>query len=153
LDAAKPLLESFPQTQFADFAKAKFLLAKGQKQPAVESLRAAIDKYPGSIVAEQALILLAEQKTDYIPIYDTNVIMVTVKKTVGEQIIPQFTMPDRILSFQLNVRDNRVAYGSDFTGTISITNKWYEPLVIAENGLCKGRILIEIGRASCRERV
>ncbi|HEY5503842.1 MAG TPA: hypothetical protein VIK28_01695, partial [Sedimentisphaerales bacterium] len=49
LDAVKPLLENFPQTQFADFAKAKLLLAKGQKQSAVESLRAAIDKDPGSI--------------------------------------------------------------------------------------------------------
>jgi hypothetical protein len=44
LDAAKPLLENFPQTQFADFAKAKLNLATGQKQPAIESLRAAIDK-------------------------------------------------------------------------------------------------------------
>jgi hypothetical protein len=143
LDAAKPLLENFPQTQFADFAKAKLLLAKGQKQSAVESLRAAIDKYPGSIAAEQALMLLAEQKTDYIPIYDTNVIMATVKRIVGEQIIPQFARPDRILSFQLNVRGNRFTYGSDFTGAISITNNWYEPLVIAENGLCRGRILID----------
>ena len=102
LDAAKPLLENFPQTQFADFAKAKLLLAKGQKQSAFESLRAAIDKYPGSIVAEQALMLLAEQKTDYIPIYDTNVIMVTVKKTVGEQIIPQFihARPDTVFPAQ-----------------------------------------------------
>jgi len=143
LDAAKPLLENFPQTQFADFAKAKLQLAKGQKQSAVESLRAAIDKDPGSIAAEQALMLLAEQKADYIPIYDTNVIMVTVKQTVGEQIIPQFARPDRILSFQLSVRGNRFAYGSDFTGAISITNNWYEPLVIAENGLCRGRILID----------
>lgn len=143
LDAAKPLLENFPQTQFADFAKAKLLLAKKQKQPAVESLRAAIDKYPGSIVAEQAIALLDEQKTEYIPIYDTNAIMVAVKQTVGEQVIPQFTRPDRILSFKLNVRDSRIAYGGDFTGAISITNNWYEPLVIAENGLCKGRILID----------
>jgi HEAT repeats len=144
LDAAKPLLENFPQTQFADFAKAKLLLAKGQKQPAVESLRAAIDKYPGSIVAEQALMLLAEQKTDYIPIYDSNVIMATAKRTVGEQIVPQFVRPDQILSFQLNVRGSRFAYGSDFTGAISITNNWYEPLVITENGLCSGRILIDV---------
>ena len=34
LDSAKPLFENFPQTQFADFAKARFNLAKGQKQPA-----------------------------------------------------------------------------------------------------------------------
>jgi hypothetical protein len=142
LDAVKPLLENFPQTQFADFAKAKLQLAKGQKQSAVESLRATIDKDPGSIAAEQALMLLAEQKTEYIPIYDTNVILANAKQTVGEQIVPQFLRPDRMLSFQLSVRGSRFAYGNDLTGAISITNNWYEPLVIAEDGLCRGRILI-----------
>ncbi len=143
LDAAKPLFENFAQTQLADFAKAKFNLAKGQKQSAIDSLRAAIDKDPGSIAAEQAHMLLDEQKTDYIPIYDTNVITTAFKKSVGEQIIPQFMSPDKILSFQFNIRGNRFAYGNDFTGAISITNNWYEPLVISEGGLCKGNILID----------
>jgi hypothetical protein len=94
-------------------------------------------------VAEQALTLLAEQKAEYIPIYDVNIIQVAVKQTVGEQLIPQFARPDKMLSFQLNIRGNRFAYGNDFTGAISITNNWYEPLVICEDGLCKGNILID----------
>jgi hypothetical protein len=143
LDSAKPLFENFPQTQFADIAKAKFNLAKGQKQPAVDSMRAAIDKDPGSIVAEQALMLLDEQKSEYIPIYDTNTIIAAFKQSVGEQVIPQFLSPDRMLSFQLNVRGNRFAYGNDLTGVITITNNWYEPIVISEDGFCKGRILID----------
>jgi len=143
LNSAKPLFENFPQTQFADFAKAMFNLAKGQKQPAIDSMRAAIDKDPGSIVTEQILMLLNEQKSEYIPIYDTNTIMVTFKQSVGEQVIPQFLSPDRMLSFQLNIRGNRFAYGNDFTGAITITNNWYEPVVIFEDGLCKGHILID----------
>ena len=143
LDSAKPLFENFPQTQFADFAKAKFNLAKGQKQSALDSMRAAIDKDPGSIVAEQALMLLDEQKSEYIPIYDTNAITVAFKQSVGEQIIPQFLNPNRMLSFQLNVRGNRFAYGSDFMGVITITNNWFEPVIISEDGFCKGRILID----------
>jgi HEAT repeats len=143
LDSAKPLFENFPQTQFADFAKARFDLTKGQKQPALDSMRAAIDKDPGSIVAEQTLMLLDEQKSEYIPIYDTNVIMTAFKQSVGEQIIPEFLSPDRMLSFQLNIRGNRFAYGSDLAGTIIITNNWYEPVIISEDGLCKGRILID----------
>jgi hypothetical protein len=143
LDAAKPLLENFPQTQFADLAKAKIDLAKGQKQSAVESLRTAIDKDPGALAAEQAHILLDEQKAEYIPIYDTNVIMTSLKQSVGEQTIPQFLSPDKMLSFQLSVRGNRFSYGGDLTGAISITNNWYEPLVISENGLCTGRISID----------
>jgi len=142
LDSAKQLFETFPQTQFADFAKAKFNLAKGQKQPALDSLRAAIDKDPASILAEQALVLLDEQKSEYIPIYDTNLITTTLKQSVGEAVIPQFLSPDRMLSFQLNVRGNRFAYGNDFTGAITITNNWYEPIVICEDSLCKGHILI-----------
>ena len=141
-DTAKKILDAFPQTQFADFAKAKLQLTEGQKQSAVDSLRLAIDKDPGSIVAEQALKLLAEQKAEYIPIYDVNVIQMAVKQTVGEQFVPQFERPEKMLSFQLNIRGNRFAYGSDITGAISITNNWYEPLVICEDGLCRGNILI-----------
>jgi hypothetical protein len=48
-----------------------------------------------------------------------------------------------MLSFQLNIRGNRFTYGSDFAGAITITNNWYEPVVISEDGLCKGRILID----------
>jgi hypothetical protein len=47
-----------------------------------------------------------------------------------------------MISFQLNIRGNRFAYGSDFTGAVSITNNWYEPIVISEEGLCKGHILV-----------
>jgi hypothetical protein len=143
LDTVKPLLENFPQTQFADLAKAKQHLANGQKQAAVESLRAAIDKDPGAIAAQQAYALLEEQKSEYIPIYDTNVIMTSFKQTVGEQFVPQFISPDRMLTFQLSVRGNRFSYGSDLTGAVSITNNWYEPIVISENSLCKGRISID----------
>jgi hypothetical protein len=140
---AKPLLENYPQTQFAAFAQAKFNLAAGQKQAAIDSLRSAIDKAPGSIVAEQALRLLSEQQADYIPIFDTNLIVASLKRTVGEQLVPQFVSPDRILSFQLNVRGNRFSYGNKINGAVSITNNWYEPLVISENGMCTGRISID----------
>ena len=141
---AKPLLDNYPQTQIATFARAQLQLATGQKQPAIESLRAAIDKDPGSIVAEQAKLLLTQQQSEYIPIYDTGVILTTLKQTVGEQIVPQFARPDQMLTFQLNVRGNRFSYGNNIDGVVSITNNWYEPLVISDDGLCKGRITIDV---------
>jgi hypothetical protein len=143
-DLAKPLLDNYPQTQLATFAQAQIQLAAGQKQSAVESLRATIDKDPGSIVAEQARLLLTQQQADYIPIFDTGLILATLKQTVGEQIVPQFVSPDQMLSFQLNIRGNRFSYGNDFDGVITITNNWYEPLVISEDGLCKGLITIDV---------
>jgi hypothetical protein len=63
---------------------------------------------------------------------------------VGEQIVPQFIRPDKILSFQLNIHGNRFSYGSDFDGSLSITNNWYEPLVISEDSLCRGNIIIDV---------
>ena len=143
LDSAKPLIDNYPQTQLATLAQAKLYLAAGQKQPAIESLRAAIDKDPGSIVAEQARMLLTKQQADYIPIFDTSLILADLRQTAGEQLVPQFVSPDKILSFQLNIRGNRFSYGNDFDGVISITNNWYEPLVISEKGLCRGRITID----------
>jgi len=142
-DAAQSLIDNFPNTQFADFARAKLQLLKNNKQSGIESLRSAIDKDPASIIAQQALSLLEEQKSDYIPIYDTNTIITSIQQVIGEQIVPQFINPERMLSFQLNIRGNRFAYGNDFIGTISITNNWYEPVVFSENGFCKGQISID----------
>ena len=142
-DAAKPLVDNYPQTQFATFAKAQIQLAAGQKQPAIDLLRATIDKDPGSIVAEQANQLLTEQKTEYIPVFDTTLILATLKQSIGEQIIPQFVRPDQMLSLQLTIRGNRFTYGYDFGGVVSITNNWHEPLVIAQDSICKGQIRID----------
>jgi hypothetical protein len=142
-DSAKSLIDHYPQTQLATMAQAKLYLAAGQKQSALDSLRAAIDKDPGSIVAEQAQRLLTEQQAEYIPIFDTGLILTNLKQTVGEQIVPQFVSPDQMLSFQLNLRGNRFSYGNNFDGVISITNNWYEPLVISEKSLCRGRITID----------
>jgi hypothetical protein len=143
-DLAKPLLGNFPETQIATFAQAQLQLAAGQKQAAVESLRTAIDKDPGSIVAEQAKLLLTEQQAEYIPIFDTGAILATLKQTVGNELVPQFVKPNQMLSFQLNVRGNRFFYGNDLGGVISITNNWYEPIVISEDGFCQGRITIDV---------
>jgi tetratricopeptide (TPR) repeat protein len=143
-DFAKPLVESYPQTQLASFVQARLHLAAGERQSALDSFRAAIDKAPGTLVAEQALQLLKEQQTDYIPIFDTGVILATLEQTVGEQIVPQFISPDRMLSFQLNIRGSRFTYGNDVDGTIAITNNWYEPMFISDNALCRGQITIDV---------
>jgi hypothetical protein len=140
---ARPLLDNYPQTQFASYAQAEIQLAAGNKQPAIDALRTTIDKNPGSLVAEKAMLILVHQGSDYIPIFDINLITTSLKSSVGEQLVPQFVPPDRIIAFGLNVRGNRFYYGNDITGAISITNNGFEPMVISENGLCKGRVTID----------
>jgi tetratricopeptide (TPR) repeat protein len=143
-DVAKSLVENFPQTQVATFVQARLYLAAGEKQSALDLLRGAIDKAPGTLVAEQALRLLNEQQADYIPVFDTGIILANLKQTVGEQIVPQFISPDRMLSFQLNIRGSRFTYGNDIDGTVAITNNWYEPLFISDSALCRGQITIDV---------
>ncbi len=143
-DFAKSLIEKYPDTQLATYVQARLALAAGQRQSALDLLRAAIDKAPGSIVAEKSLRLLREQQADYIPIFDTDVILKALKQTVGEQIVPQFLSPDQMLSFQLNIRGNRFTYGNDIDGIATITNNWYEALVISDDGLCTGQITIDV---------
>lgn len=143
-DIARPLIEKYPQNQISSFAQGHLALAAGQKQSALDSLRAAIDMDPGTIVAGQALKLLNEQQADYIPIFDTSKIFENLKRTVGEQIAPKFVSPDRMLSFQLNIRGNRFPYGNDIDGAVAITNNWYEPLFISDNALCRGEIRIDV---------
>jgi tetratricopeptide (TPR) repeat protein len=143
-DVAKSLVENYPQTQVATFVQARLNLAAGERQSALDLFRAAIDKAPGSLVAQQALRLLNEQQADYIPVFDTGIILTSLKQTVGEQIVPQFISPDRMLVFQLNIRGSRFAYGNDIDGTVAITNNWYEPLVISDNALCRGQITIDV---------
>ncbi|MBN2020123.1 MAG: hypothetical protein JW749_07855 [Sedimentisphaerales bacterium] len=143
LDQAKPLVENYPQTQIATFVSAKLNLAAGNKQQCLDSLRSAIDRDPGSIVAGEALSLLAGLDADYIPIFDTTLMMNTLQQQIGKQLIPQFVAPEQMLSFVLNVRGTRFIYGSDFAGVISITNNWFEPLVISDIGFCRGSIVID----------
>ena len=140
---AKPLVENFPQTQIAVFVQAKLQLADGKKQAALDLLRSAIDKDPGSIVAERALSLLTSQQSEYIPIFDTGLMLATLQNNIGEHVVPRFVRPDQMLSFQFSIRGMRFSYGNDITGTAAITNNWYEPLVISENGLCRGQIIVD----------
>jgi len=142
-DLAKSLIQNYPDTQVSVLAQANVYLSAGERQSAIDSLRLAVDKDPGSIVAEQTLRILAEQDAEYIPIFDTGLMLASLKQTIGEQVVPQFVSPDNILSFQLNLRGNRFAYGSDFRAFISITNNWYEPLVISDDSLFKGNIRID----------
>lgn len=140
---AKPLVETYSQTQIAAFVQAKLQLAEGQKQSAIETLRLVIDKDPGSIVAELARNELNRQQADYIPIFDTTLMLMTFRQKTGEQVVPQFVRPEQMLSLQLNVRGNRFSYGNDFSGVVSVTNNWFEPLVISDDGLCRGQVIID----------
>ncbi|GAI94972.1 unnamed protein product, partial [marine sediment metagenome] len=50
-----------------------------------------------------------------------------------------------LISVQLSVRGSEFSYGSEFGGTIAITNNSSEPLIISDDGLFTGNIRIDAG--------
>jgi tetratricopeptide (TPR) repeat protein len=142
LERTKPFLKSFTHNQIADLVQAQMQLADGDKAGAVETLTAAIAKDPGSLAAERARGLLAEQGTLYQPPVDTNGLMTYLTETIGAPAVPQFVSPDKRIALQLTLRGRESSYGADIEGTVAIVNKGPEPLVVTENGLFAGRIRI-----------
>jgi hypothetical protein len=142
-DAAQLLVDNYERNQIAELALAKIELAKGRQTAAVEILKAAIARDPGSLEAEEAKELLKEAGIEYIPPIDPGLIMTVLRNEFGERVVPEFMPPNLIVSAQLNLRGNKFAYGSDFEAALVITNNSKEPLVISEKGLFEGNIRID----------
>ena len=143
LEWAKPLIENYEHTQIADLVQAEIALANGQKDSAIETLKAAIAKDPGSLAAERAKELLAKLGQEYNPPVDSDFILKVLRNNFGQAIVPEFISPDKIISVQFNTDGSEFPYGSEFGGTIAIVNNSSEPLVISDNGLFKGNISID----------
>lgn len=140
---AKPLLENYPPNQIADLTLAKIQLIEGQTISAIETLKTTIAKDPGSLAAEQAKELLAEQGANYVPPIDPDSILAVLKNTFGETLIPVFTAPEDIISVQFSTRGSNFYYGNDIEGTAAVTNNSSEPLVISDDGLFTGNIKVD----------
>ena len=140
---AKPLVSDYQHNQIADLALAQIQLTEGQRDLAIETLRSVIAKDPGSLAAERAKEILARQREKYIPPVDPDVLLIVLRNTFGQTLVPAFTPPEQIISVQFNIRGNTFPYGSEFSGAVAIVNNSPEPLVISDNGLFRGNIRID----------
>jgi len=150
-ERAKPLINNNHRNQIADLTLAQIQLADGQKDSAIETLKAAINKDPGSFAAERAKEILAQQGEKYTPLIDPNAVLTMLENVFGQTLVPVFTPPEKIFSVQLNIRGdparlepgNEFPYGSKFGGTVALINKSAEPFVISDDALFKGNIRID----------
>ncbi len=140
---AKPIINNYERNQIADLTLAQIQLADGQKDSAIETLKTAIVKDPGSFTAERAKEILAQQGEKYIPPVDPNAVLRMLENVFGRTLVPVFTPPEKIFSVQLNIRGDEFPYGERFSGTIAIINNSAEPLVISDDALFKGNIRID----------
>jgi hypothetical protein len=140
---AKPLVNSYERTQIADVTLAQIQLSEGLNDLAIETLRSAIAKDPGSFAAERAKEILAQQGEQYVQPVDPNAVLAALKGVFGKTLIPAFTPPEQIISAQLNIRGNKLPYGEEVRGIVAVVNNSQEPLVISDDGLFKGNIRVD----------
>jgi tetratricopeptide (TPR) repeat protein len=143
IEWAKPLVDHFGKTQIADLTQAMIQLAEGQNDRAVEFLRAAIAKDPGSFAAECAKELLAQQGKEYVQPADVNTVLSALQNVFGQTLIPVFMPPEQMISARLQIQGSVFQYGSDISGIAVITNHSSEPLIISDYSLFKGNIRVD----------
>ncbi|MHC4333407.1 MAG: tetratricopeptide repeat protein, partial [Planctomycetota bacterium] len=142
-DWAKLLMENYERNQIAELALARVQLAQGQKSEAVETLKSAIEKDPGSLAAERAKEILIEQGTQYVPPSDPNLILAALKAEFGQNVVPKFLTPDKIFTLGLKLQGSSFSYGSSLDAQIVITNNSAEPMIVSDEAMVKGNLTID----------
>ncbi|MHC4725889.1 MAG: hypothetical protein ACYS17_01555, partial [Planctomycetota bacterium] len=140
---AKPIINNFQNNQIADLTLAQIQLAQGQRDLAIETLKTAIARDPGSFAAERAKEIMTQQGQQYTPPIEPDAIFNMLEKVFEQTLVPVFTAPEKMFSVQLNIRDEELTFGSEFNGNVEITNNSVEPLVISDDALFKGNIRID----------
>jgi len=143
IDLAKLLIDNYQRTQIADLTLAQIQLARGQQDLAIENLKSAIARDPGTLAAERAKQILAQQGREYIPPVDTGVVLAELANKLRRAIVPKFVRPEKTISVQLKLRGGKFSYGSKFEAAVEIKNSSAQPLVISDDGLIKGNIRID----------
>jgi tetratricopeptide (TPR) repeat protein len=140
---AKPLLDNLQNNQIAELALAQIQLAEGQRDLAIETLKSAISRDPGSFAAERAKEIMAQQGQQYRAQIDPEAVLNMLEKVFNQTLVPVFTPPENMFSSQLNIRGDEFPFGSEFKGNVEIVNNSAEPLVISDDSLFMGNIRID----------
>jgi tetratricopeptide (TPR) repeat protein len=143
VDWATLLIDKYEHNQISDLTLAQIQLTQGQKDLAIETLKSAIARNPGSLEAELAKEILSRNGGEYVPPIDPDVTLMVLRNRFGQTLVPEFTQPEKIISAQLNFRGSDFSYGSDLDATIAITNISSEPLVVSDDGLFTGHIRVD----------
>jgi tetratricopeptide (TPR) repeat protein len=143
IDWATSLIDKYEHNQIADLTLAQIQLTQGQRDLAIETLKSAIARDPGSLEAELAKEILGRNGGEYVPPIDPDITLMALRSSFGQALVPEFTKPEKIISAQLNFRGSDFSYGSNLDGTIAITNISSEPLVVSDDGLFTGNIRVD----------
>jgi hypothetical protein len=140
---ARLLVDNYELNQIAELTLARIQLAQGERGPAIETLKSAIARDPGSLAAERAKEVLAEQGAEYLPPVDPDIALSLLRTEFGQTIVPRFLSPEKIVSVQLQLLGSGFSYGSKFEANVVVTNHSAGPLLLSEEGLLKGDIRVD----------
>jgi len=139
---AKPMAEKHDR-QIALLALGMIQLNEGEKESGIQSLKRAISKDPGFLVAERARELLERHGAHYQAPAKVAEVLTTLAETFGELIVPRFTSPEKLVSFRFEIPKKQIVYGRAIEGIITLANQSAEPLLVSESSLIQGTIRID----------
>jgi len=143
-DLAKQLAGNYEKNQVAALAMVLVQLAEGKKDAAITTLKSLIASDPASFEAERAKEILTQNGNEYIPASNPEIILTALQSSFGQAVVPVFTVPEKIISAQLNFRGSKFPYGSELGGSVTITNNSSEPLIISDDSLFSGGIRVDV---------
>jgi tetratricopeptide (TPR) repeat protein len=141
--AQEYITDLYGVNQIASVTMGMVQLARNDKAQAIETLKASVAMDPGSLVAEQATKLLAENGSEYIPQVSPELVLQVLENEFGKVIVPEFKKPAEMISAKLNLSGSEFFYGGEFDAKLVITNNSSQPLVIFDYGLFTGNIRVD----------
>ncbi|MHC4637063.1 MAG: hypothetical protein ACYTBV_06085, partial [Planctomycetota bacterium] len=142
-DGSAILIDEQDLNQISQFTLAMIQLNQDKKAEAIENIKAAIDRDPGSLAAETAKEILEKNQSEYLPPVDSEIALALLKNNFAGAIVPAFVKPEKIIKTELNLRGGTFSYGGRFGATIAVTNNSSDPLIISDDSLFTGRIRVD----------
>lgn len=136
----EPLKES---DQVAAFTSALIQLNTGQKETALEALKATVEMAPETFVAEKAARLLNENGSEYIPSVSPYSIQEEFENGYPFDVVPTFVPPSSRFSVKLMFNGSEFLYSDDFPARLVIENTSSDPIIISDGGVLNGNICID----------
>jgi len=130
-------------SQIAALTRGLIQLTAEDKENAIESLKAAVEMDPGSLAAEKAGKLLAQNSSEYVSGAYPELILATLRNEFSDRVVPKFKPVEKIISAKLGLDGSEFFYRAEFGARLVVTNNSSEPVVISNNGIFKGGIRVD----------
>jgi len=144
IELARPVMEKVgTETQASAITRAKILLAEGDRDSAIKTLKSAVEAAPGTFEARRAKIKLKELDSEYVPSFDPNAFIVELRNNFGQTFFGEVTPPEKMVTVELKTGGSAFSYGSEINTELVVMNNYSEPMVICPESIFEGNIRVD----------